>query len=74
MKDLIKNRKWLLILLLPVSILLINIASLSPGAVEKIYSRGFYLYLSQILSLMAGWIPFSLINLLLLHLYSLPSW
>lgn len=62
----IKNRKWLLILLLPVSIFLINIASLVPGVVERIYSRGFYLYLSQILSLAAGWIPFSLIEVVII--------
>lgn len=59
-------RKLMLILLVPIAIALINIASLSPYLVEKIYSRGFYKYISQILSLMAGWAPFSLIEFVII--------
>ena len=66
MKNLIQIRKLILILLLPIAILLINIASLSPHLVEKIYSMGFYRYLSQILSFMAGWMPFSLIEFVII--------
>jgi hypothetical protein len=66
MKNSIRLRKLMLILLLPVAILLINIASLSPYLVEKIYSRGFYKVISQVLSLLAGWVPFSLIEFVII--------
>lgn len=66
MKNLVQIRKLMLILLLPISILLINIASLWPYLVEKIYSRGFYRFVSQALSLLAGWAPFSLIEFLII--------
>ncbi len=58
--------KFMLILLLPIAILLINISAHSPALVEKIYSRGFYRVISQGLSLLAGWAPFSLIEFLLI--------
>ena len=66
MRNAIIIRKLKLILLLPIAILLINIASLSPYLVEKIYSRGVYKVISQVLSLIAGWIPFSLIEFVII--------
>jgi hypothetical protein len=64
MRNLILIRKLVLILFFPIAILLIKIASHSPVLVEKIYSRGFYRIISQLLSLTAAWVPFSLIELL----------
>lgn len=66
MKKWFSLRKLLLILLLPAAIVLINLASLFPAQVEKVYSRGFYYVVSQAISFLAGWIPFSLIEFVLI--------
>lgn len=65
MKKLFPMGKVLLILLLPAAILLINIAALSPALVERIYARGFYFAVSQAISFLAGWAPFSLVELVI---------
>ena len=59
MKKSIELKKAIIILLLPIAILLINLASLSPNLVEHIYSRVIYKFISQVISFLFGWIPFS---------------
>ncbi len=38
----------------------IKIFSIFPAAVEKYYSNGFYLFISRLLRILCGWIPFSI--------------
>ena len=52
-------RKLKIIILLPIAILLVFVSSLSPNTVEHVYSRGIYKYLSQAISLLFAWMPFS---------------
>ncbi|MCT4687901.1 DUF3810 domain-containing protein [Vallitalea sp.] len=63
--------KWSLILLLPIGILLTNIAQSSPAFIEKYYSNGIYHYISQFLSNITGIIPISIAELLIIFLIAL---
>lgn len=58
-----KTKAWITIVLLTV---LIKIFSFFPGAVEKYYSTGLYPWISRLLRLLFGWIPFSLGDILYL--------
>lgn len=60
--------KWSLILLLPIGILLTNIAQSSPAFIEQYYSNGIYRYISQFLSTITGIIPTSIAELLIIFL------
>ena len=52
-------------ILLPVQILLIKLASKNPEFIERYYSNGVYPYISSFLRFFLGWIPFSVGDLLL---------
>ncbi|HEX3028756.1 MAG TPA: DUF3810 domain-containing protein [Clostridia bacterium] len=53
-------RKLKFILLIPAGGLLVKVAALSPNIVEKLYSRGFYKVISQVISFFPSCFPFSL--------------
>lgn len=53
------KRKLVLPVLLPVQILLINVLSHFPDVVERFYSNGIYIGISNFLRIILGWIPFS---------------
>ena len=60
------NKKHIfLIVLLPVQMLLIKLASKNPEFIERYYSNGVYPYISSFLRIFLGWIPFSVGDLLL---------
>jgi hypothetical protein len=60
------NKKHIfLLVLLPVQILLIKLASKNPEFIERYYSNGVYPYISSFLRFFLGWIPFSVGDLLL---------
>ncbi|MBS1665663.1 MAG: DUF3810 domain-containing protein [Bacteroidetes bacterium] len=48
---------WICLVVLAV---VIKVFSMWPDAVEKYYSRGFYLFLSRLQRILFGWIPFSI--------------
>lgn len=60
-----KYRKLLFIILIPISMILTNIAKNNPDLTEKYFSLGFYKYYSQIISTIMGIFPFSVAELLM---------
>lgn len=55
------NKKHLiLIILLPIQVMLVQIAKKYPAFIEQYYSTGIYPYISKLLRFLLGWIPFSL--------------
>ncbi len=60
-KSLLRDRLFLLLLLLVIAI---RLFSLNELRVEKYYATGFYPFFSRILRVLTGWIPFSLGDLL----------
>ncbi len=60
--------KLFLTVLLPIQIIGIQILSLFPNLIEKVYSNGIYTYTSKILRYAFGWIPFSFGDILYLVL------
>ena len=60
------NKKQLfLALLLPIQVLLIQLAAENPAFIEKYYSNGIYPPISSFFRILLGWIPFSVGDLLL---------
>lgn len=68
MKRLNNVYKWSLILLLPIGILLTNIAEAFPDFTEKYYSNGIYSYIGRFLSRITGVIPISLAEFIIIFL------
>src|SRR4051812_47246426 len=62
-KRLLRDRFLLLFLVLA---LLIKLFSLNPSWVERFYTYGFYPFISRLLRLLLGWIPFSIGDILYL--------
>ncbi len=66
MKKLLLRKRNLLLLLAPLGLLLTAWAKSSAQVAEKVFAAGIYKYLSQGLSLLTGWIPFSLMELIII--------
>ncbi|WP_298777494.1 DUF3810 domain-containing protein [uncultured Polaribacter sp.] len=65
--------KWnkahnILAILLPIQIVLVQLASKNSAFVERYYSNGLYPYMSSFFRLILGWIPFSVGDILLAYL------
>jgi len=58
------HRKKILAVLLIVQIIVIKIVSFFPEWIERIYSNGFYVYISNFSRILLGWIPFSVGDLI----------
>ncbi len=61
-----KPKKLLFILLIPLGMLLTQMASNSPALIERYYSGGLYRYIGQGLSRLIGVLPFSLAEILII--------
>ncbi len=63
------NRKYIiLVILLPIQIGLVQIAKYNPAFIEQFYSNGIYPFVSNLLRILFGWIPFSFGDVLLMVL------
>ncbi|MES2544036.1 MAG: DUF3810 domain-containing protein [Bacteroidota bacterium] len=58
------NRKYILPFLLLIQIILLQIISYFPEIIERFYSNGLYLWISNFSRILFGWIPFSLGDIL----------
>ena len=69
----VKKRNLFLTLFLGIQILLMRWIESNPEFVENYYSNGIYIYISSLLRIFLGWIPFSIGDLLILFfvLYAL---
>jgi cyclopropane fatty-acyl-phospholipid synthase-like methyltransferase len=56
-----KKRIWILILI-PVALVVLFLARVNPWIAEYIFARGIYKQLAQVFSLMAGIVPFSIME------------
>ena len=66
MKKLLLRKRNLLLFLAPLGVLLTYWAKSDANAAEKIFANGIYKILSQGISLLTGWIPFSLMELIII--------
>lgn len=66
MKQLIKRKRNILLLLIPLGMLLTHWAKRNAWLTEKVFAAGIYRWLSQGMSLLTGWIPFSLMELIII--------
>ena len=66
MKQLLLRKRNLLLSLVPLSLLLTAWAKSSAQVTEKVFATGIYKWLSQGMSLLTGWIPFSLMELMII--------
>ena len=66
MKQIILRKRNILILLAPLAFLLTAWAKSSSEVAEKVFATGIYRWLSQGMSLLTGWIPFSLMELIII--------
>lgn len=66
MKKLLLRKRNILLLLIPLSILFTHLAKSNTQIAETIFATGIYKWLSQGLSLLTGWIPFSLMELIII--------
>jgi uncharacterized protein DUF3810 len=73
MKWIKTNKKLLLILLIPLGLILTNLAKYNHEAVEKIYSTGLYRLIAYVLSNITGIIPYSVTEFLIYALLIFAS-
>jgi len=66
MKQLVLRKRNILLLLIPLGILLTHLAKSNAQIAEKVFACGIYKWLSQGMSLLTGWIPFSLMELIII--------
>ena len=66
MKQIILRKRNILLLLAPLSLVLTAWAKSSAFVAEKIFATGIYKVLSQGMSLFTGWIPFSLMEVIII--------
>ena len=66
MKLILRRKRNILILLIPLGFLLTSWAKSSAKVAETVFATGIYKVLSQVLSLLTGWIPFSLMELVII--------
>lgn len=63
------NKKHIILtILLPIQVLLVQLASKHPEFIENYYSKGIYPYISSFFRILFGWIPFSVGDVLLAFL------
>lgn len=65
MKQLILRKRNLLFLLIPLGIFCTQWAKSNAAVAEKVFATGIYKVLSQAIAVLTGWIPFSLMELLI---------
>jgi hypothetical protein len=65
-KHRVKKLKILLILLLPLSLCIFYLSSLTPGLIEKFYSNGIYRLISEPLSQITGLVPISVAEIIVI--------
>ena len=65
MKNFTFNKRSFLILLLPLGILLTQLSRIFPNLIENFYSSFLYKIIANILSLITGFLPFSLAELII---------
>lgn len=63
-----KKKHLILVILLPIQIVLVQLAKKYPDFIERFYSNGIYPFVSKILRVLLGWIPFSFGDILLVVL------
>lgn len=66
MKQLILRKRNILLLLIPLGLLFTRLAKNNAQIAEKVFATGIYKWLSQGMSLLTGWIPFSLMELIII--------
>lgn len=66
MKQLLLRKRNMLLLLVPLGFLLTRWAKSSADVAEKVFATGIYKYLSRGMSFLTGWIPFSLMELIII--------
>ena len=66
MKQLILRKRNILLLLIPLGFLFSSMAKRNPYMAEKLFATGIYKVLSQGMGLLTGWIPFSLMELIII--------
>jgi len=66
MKKLLLRKRNILLLLIPLGFLFTYLAKSNAQIAEKVFSNGIYKWLSQGMSLLTGWIPFSLMELIII--------
>lgn len=66
MKQLIKRKRNLLLLLIPFGLLLNEWAKKNAEVAEKVFATGIYKVLSQCMGAFTGWLPFSLMELVII--------
>lgn len=64
----LKKTSFFLAILLPIQILLVQWLSNSPNFIETYYSNGIYPYISKLLRILLGWLPFSFGDILIFTL------
>jgi hypothetical protein len=64
----IKKKHLILSILLPIQILLVQIAGLYPAVIERYYSNGIYPFIAAFFRILFGWIPFSIGDLVIAFL------
>ena len=63
------NKKHIILaILLPIQILLMQLAANNASFIEQYYSNGLYPYISSFFRIITGWIPFSIGDILLAFL------
>ena len=65
MKQVLLRKRNLLLLLIPLGIIFTRWAKANAAVAEKVFATGIYKWLSQGMSLLTGWIPFSLMELII---------
>lgn len=66
MKQIILRKRNLLLLLIPLGFFLTLWAKSSAAVTEKVFATGIYKWLSQAMALLTGWLPFSLMELVII--------
>ena len=66
MKQVLLRKRNMLLLLIPLGILLTGWAKANARVAEVFFATGIYKYLSQGMSMLTGWIPFSLMELIII--------
>lgn len=66
MKQVLLRKRNMLLLLIPLGILLTGWAKANARVAEEVFAAGIYKVLSQGMSMLTGWIPFSLMELIII--------
>ena len=66
MKQLLLRKRNIFLLLIPLGIFFTYLAKSNPYIAEKVFANGIYKWLSQGMGLLTGWIPFSLMEFIII--------